>query len=87
LQTWIGIVLGVVIGLGIIYLPLLIRQAMIPNLMVSGTRDEQDLASAKAEGVEEDAVQGEMLPILVAIIGLGVGIAYVTYLLARGRQA
>lgn len=87
MQTWIGIVLGVVIGLGIIYLPLLIRQAMIPNLMVSGTRDEQDLASAKAEGVEEDAVQGEMLPILVAIIGLGVGIAYVTYLLARGRQA
>lgn len=87
MQTWIGIVLGVVIGLGIIYLPLLIRQAMIPNLMVSGTRDEQDLASAKAEGVEEDVVQGEMLPILVAIIGLGVGIAYVTYLLARGRQA
>lgn len=88
MQIWIGIVLGVVIGLAIICLPPIIQQAIVSNLMASGTRDvKQDLASAKAEGTQEDAVPGERLPILVAMVGLGVGFACFTYLIARGRKA
>jgi len=85
LRKWIGIALGVAIGLGTIYLPLLVQQARVPNLMVSGTRDDGQ-ASARSEGVEEDVVQWERLPILVAIIGLGVGVAFTTYRLVKGRQ-
>ena len=86
MRKWIGIALGVAIGLSTIYLPLLVQQAREePNLMVSGTRDDNQ-ASTGSEGVVEDVVQWERLPILVAIIGLGVGVAFATYRLAKGRQ-
>jgi len=87
LRTSIGIVIGVLVGVAIIYMPMLIRQSMVPNLTVTGTSDDrQDLAYG-GEGAEEDAVPGERLPILVAMVGLGIGIAYTAYHLARGREA
>lgn len=87
MQTWLGIVLGIIIGVGLIYLPQLIRQITVSNLAVQSTRvEKQDLAAAKAEDIEEVAIPAEKAPFLVAIVGLGVGVAFATYLLARGRE-
>lgn len=86
MRTSIGIVMGVLVGLAIIYMPMLIKQAEVPNPTLTGTGGEQDRTATTAEGVEDDVFLGERFPILFAIIGLGVGVAYVTYLLARGRR-
>ena len=86
MRASIGIVMGVLVGAAMIYMPILIQQAEVPNPTLTGTGEEQDRTATTAGGVEEDVFQGERLPILFAIIGLGAGVAYVTYLLARGRR-
>jgi hypothetical protein len=83
LRTWHVIVLGIIAGVTIIYLPQLMLPAAVPSLAGPETSRE-GMTAVRATGIEEGA--GAELSILVAIAGLGLGSAFAAYLLSRGRE-
>lgn len=80
MRAWHGIVLGIIMGVAIIYLPQIIHPTAVPSLAGAETSKE----GITAVGIEE--VAGAELPVLIAIAGLGIGVAFAVYLLSRGRE-
>ena len=82
MRTWYVIVLGVIMGVAIIYLPQLILPNAVPRL--TGTASKEGVTAVRANAVEEGA--GVELPVLMVIAALGLGVAFAAYLLSRGRE-
>lgn len=83
LRTWLVVLLGIIIGVPIILLPQLIHQNTVPNL--AGVNDAEEGITATRNGGIEEVAWGK-LPVLVAMAGLGIGVAFATYLLLRWRE-
>jgi hypothetical protein len=82
MRTWLGVILGVAIGLAIIYLPLLVSNNGPPSLTVSTLRVGAEDLSVKAE----NGLPFEKLTFPVAIVALSASAALAAYLLTRWHE-
>ena len=82
MRTWLGVILGVAVGLAIIYLPLLVSKNSPPSLTVSPLRVGSEDLSVKAE----NGLPFEKLSFPVVIIALSASAALAAYLLTRWHE-